>query len=391
LSNDNISGILAGRRLWFFRFKLRLFILKEAFRFHHHPAKAYRELKMLQQVNRNRTGNIIVKMVRSGRRYYFTTDYPGYPSANLSGMLRNEFAENNNGNVHTLNTAVLKTLVWGITNRCPLTCAHCYEWDNIDKRDTLDMPALKQLLSIYKSNGLRHIQFSGGEPLARFEELAELVKEASPTMDCWLLTSGYGLTGAKAAALKKAGLTGAHISLDHWDEDEHNKFRNNRQSYMMVMEAIRNCISSGILVSLSLCATREFVTYDNLMKYADLAKKTGVQFLRILEPREAGKFCGREVRLSREQVDLISKFVVTLNTDRQFRRYPIAAFLGYHQRKTDCYGAGNRFLYVDPNGDVHACPFCRGSMGNLLDEPYDHIIRRVRQQGCRFMEQVVNA
>ena len=229
---------------------------------------------MLQQVNRNRTGNIIVKMVRSGRRYYFTTDYPGYPSANLSGMLRNEFAENNNGNGHTLNTAVLKTLVWGITNLCPLTCAHCYEWDNIDKRDTLDMPALKQLLSIYKSNGLRHIQFSGGEPLARFEELAELVKEASPTMDCWLLTSGYRLTGAKAAALKKAGLTGAHISLDHWDEDEHNKFRNNRQSYMMVMEAIRNCISSGILVSLSLCATREFVTYDNLMKYAELAKKT---------------------------------------------------------------------------------------------------------------------
>ncbi|MDP2888282.1 MAG: hypothetical protein Q8P34_04845 [Bacteroidota bacterium] len=47
-----------------------------------------------------------------------------------------------------------------------------------------------------------------------------------------------------------------------------------------------------------------------------------------------------------------------------------------------CFGAGNRYIYADPNGDVHACPFCRGKMGNLLEEPFGQIIKKVKGVGC---------
>lgn len=379
----NQPGILAGRRIWYILLRIRLFIIKEAFRYYRNPVKAYRELKRLQQFNRDRTGNIIVKVVRSGNRYYFTTDYPGFPSRNLRAALRQEFS----GKGSNTKQVSLKTLVWGITNRCPLTCAHCYEWDNIEQKDSLDYESLRQVLGIFRQHNIRHLQISGGEPLARFNDLVELVKEASLDMDCWLLTSGYGLTNEKAIALKEAGLVGAHISLDHWNEEFHNRFRNNDKSYAMVMAAINNCTSAGILVSLSLCATKEFVSEENLLKYAGLAKDNGAQFLRILEPREAGRFSGSDVRLSEEQIGLISRFVIKLNSDPLFRDYPVAAFLGYHQRRTECYGAGNRFVYVDPRGDIHACPFCRGSMGNLLDEPFDVIVDRLRQRGCRLFDE----
>ena len=276
----------------------------------------------------------------------------------------------------------LQTLIWGITNRCPLSCQHCYEWDNIAQSDSLDLEALKKILNIFKANGIRHIQFSGGEPLARFNDLIELIKEASPTMDCWLLTSGFGLTREKALSLKKAGLTGVNISLDHWDAKFHNSFRNNDKSYAMAVDAVQNCLDADIIVSLSLCATREFVTEENLMKYATLAKNLRVHFIRILEPRAVGKFSRQHVNLEKHQVALLSDFTIRLNADPQYNDYPIIAFFGYHQRLMGCFGAGNRYIYADPNGDVHSCPFCRGKMGNLLNEPFMNIMEKVKGMGC---------
>jgi MoaA/NifB/PqqE/SkfB family radical SAM enzyme len=280
---------------------------------------------------------------------------------------------------------LLKTLIWGITNRCPLSCTHCYEWDNLDKQELLDLASLKRILHVFQESGIRHLQFSGGEPLSRLSDLLQLVKEASKTMDCWILTSGFGLTREKAAEIKKAGTTGVHISLDHWDPSFHNHLRNHDNSWAQALEAVRYCRQEDLIVSVSLCATREFVNEENLMKYALLARETGAHFIRILEPRAAGRFTGKDVHLGHEQIDLISRFAIRMNSDPVFKDFPVVNFLGYHQRQMPCFGAGNRFLYVDPGGDVHACPFCRGKMGNILSEPFTSILDRVRKAGCPFV------
>jgi homospermidine synthase len=52
-------------------------------------------------------------------------------------------------------------------------------------------------------------------------------------------------------------------------------------------------VKLGIMVSLSLCATREFVTEGNLETYAKLARQLGTHFIRILEPRQVGCFSDR--------------------------------------------------------------------------------------------------
>ena len=280
----------------------------------------------------------------------------------------------------------LQTIIWGITNRCMLSCRHCNEWDNIAQTDSLDLKELKQILSVFISNGIRHIQFSGGELLVRFNDLVELIEEASTYMDCWVFTSGYGLNREKAAALKSAGLTGVNISLDHWDAQLHNDFRNNEKSFDMAIGALKNCNDAGMITSLSLCATGEFVTEENLIKYAELAKNHGVHFIRILEPRAIGKFAGQRVYLEDIQVKILSEFAVQFNTDPQYKDFPIISFFGNSQRKIGCFGAGNRYIYADPNGDVHACPFCRGKMGNLLERPLDEILEKLKKTGCHQFE-----
>ena len=375
-----ITGWSAG----FIRRKVLLFIIAEAFKLYRNPFRAISEMKRLRDLRNKVHGNTVIsKYIKSGNQYFWNSDYCGYPSKNLKSAIHSEFLRNDGtvtGNFN--NQPQLQTLIWGITNRCPLSCSHCYEWDNIAQHDRLDLQELKKILTVFKANGIRHIQFSGGEPLARFSDLLELVREASPTMDCWLLTSGFGLTNDKASALKVAGLKGANISLDHWNPDMHNNFRNNGKSYAMATEAVRNCLDVGMMVSLSLCATREFVIDENLLEYAKLAKHLGVHFIRILEPRAIGKFARQKVHLENHQVEMVSDFAIRMNTDPRYKDFPIVTFFGYHQRKMGCFGAGNRYFYIDPNGDAHACPFCRGKMGNLLNESLGEILKRLRSMGC---------
>lgn len=376
--------LITGWRTRLIRKRVQFFIVGEAFKMFRNPFLAISEMKRLRDLRNSAHGSTIIsKYVKSGNQFYWNTDYCGYPSANIKSLIHSEFLRNRPNGINGFgNQPNLQTLIWGITNRCPLSCLHCYEWDNIAQRDSLDLASLIKILNIFKANGIRHIQFSGGEPLARFNDLVELIREASPVMDCWVLTSGFGLTDEKAQAMRKAGLTGVNISLDHWDAVLHNKFRNNDKSYEMAMDAVKNCLDAGLIVSLSLCATREFVTEENLMKYATLAKNIGVHFIRILEPRAVGKFSRQMVHLEKQQVELLSDYTIRLNADPQYHDYPIVAFFGYHQRKLGCFGAGNRYIYADPNGDVHACPFCRGKMGNLLNESFSQIMDKTKGIGC---------
>ena len=134
----------------------------------------------------------------------------------------------------------LTTVIFAITSRCRLGCRHCYEWHNIASAEKLSYEDLSGIVKKLKGNGVRHIQISGGEPLERFEDLLRLIEETGTGCETWLLTSGYGLTPEKAVQLKQAGLTGADISLDSFDESEHNKSRNNPESFFWAKEAARN-------------------------------------------------------------------------------------------------------------------------------------------------------
>ena len=61
---------------------------------------------------------------------------------------------------------------------------------------------------------------------------------------------------------------------------------------------------------------------------------------------------------------------------------PIVSFPGYHQRRIGCFGAGDRYLYMDSNGDLHACPFCQYKVGNALFDDLSESINELRKIGC---------
>jgi radical SAM protein with 4Fe4S-binding SPASM domain len=45
---------------------------------------------------------------------------------------------------------------------------------------------------------------------------------------------------------------------------------------------------------------------------------------------------------------------------------PMVIYHGYHQRRIGCFGSGDRFMYIDPYGDVYPCPFSEMKIGNAI-------------------------
>ena len=208
------------------------------------------------------------------------------------------------------------------------------------------------------------------------------MNSAKKGTEFWILTSGLKLTDENAKKLKSAGLNGVMISLDHFDPEKHNNFRGFKEAYYWVQNGVQNAINNKLVVALSLCVTKDFSTHENLMTYAKLARKMGVSFIQILEPKAVGHYLGKDISLSNEQIGLLEKFYLDMNYDPKYKNYPLISYHGYYQRHQRCFGAGNRSFYVDTDGDINACPFCQTKTGNVLDTDFDKSILHLQNSGC---------
>jgi len=68
------------------------------------------------------------------------------------------------------------------------------ESDNHSNSNRLSLNELKSVMEKIHKLGIRHIQFSGGEPLCRLDDMIELMEYSGGSTDYWVSTSGFGLT-----------------------------------------------------------------------------------------------------------------------------------------------------------------------------------------------------
>ena len=373
------GSLITGRSAKRLRRVFRLRILFLALRVYRNPFVAMRVLRQLIALKRSLVGDLTnMKWLKSGGRYFWNISSPGWPSLAFERFLLLEMDR-----IKPLKDRqnLLQTLIFSITSRCPLSCEHCYEWSNLADREYLSLAQLQQILRQVQDLGVSSIELSGGEPLSRFDDLISLLESARAGTDFWILTSGFGLDAGKAKILKKAGLTGAVISLDHFDEAIHNRFRGNPQSYAWVWKAVQNAQQAGLAVALSLCVTRDFLSRENLDKYLKLATDNGVQLIRMLEPRSVGHYQGQDIELSEEQFRLLDEYFLRTKSDPAYSKSPILDYLAYYQRRLGCFG-GDRYAYIDSRGELHACPFCQQSAGNALVDDLQLSLATLKHRGC---------
>ncbi|MEP6747934.1 MAG: radical SAM protein [Bacteroidota bacterium] len=377
--------VFSGTRQKLIRLLIWLNILVVSLYIFRNPYAAIIQTKRLLRFrNKFRNGHTLKKYARSGNRYFFTYNAPGWPSAAFNRYIRHQLKNIKDG----VNNTSIHTLLFGITKKCGFKCEHCCEWENLNKPEVLSVGNMVEIVHRFQQLGVTQIQLSGGEPMNRFQDILFLLDNAKKGTDFWILTSGYNFTADKAILLKQHGLTGITISLDHCDEALHDAFRGVTGSFKRVFHAAACARHAGLAICFSICATKKFIALPNLLRYAELAKEAGASFIQILEPQAVGHYARQVVSLPDSQINQLEQFYELMNYDEpSFIGYPIISYHGYYSRRIGCAGSGKDFLYVDTDGDVHSCSFCQHKLFSALDEGLSNHLQQLKRTGCAVFGQ----
>jgi len=331
------------------------------------------------QVKNYKGPHSVQKIAHIKGRYFWDMYGEAWPSA---GLIRNVKRECARINSSASDHPGLRNVLFGFTVKCPMQCEHCFEWDNLNIKEKLSFSDVCMIIEKLIAYGVGQIHLAGGEPMMRYEDMISLLKKYSSRAGFWMVTSGYQLTKDRALVLKEAGLTGVCVSIDHHDEHKHNEFRHHIASFAMAQKAALASREAGLVTALSLCVTKEFVSPENLDIYMEMARKLNVSFVQLLEPRAVGHYAGKDVQLSAEHKKVLEQLFLKVNNHPVYKKYPMVIYHEYYKPTLGCRGAGNGTLYIDPLGEVHACPFCRGTAGNLLTASVAECVNKLRLKGC---------
>lgn len=372
--------IISGARKEFLRIRIQFAMMRIIFREYRNPFRCIKILRTLNKYRRKLFGaRPINKIIQVDGKYYWNLYTPGFRTKTFDDFVLGEASRILPTN-KTCNR--FRNIFIAVTKRCPYHCQHCFEWDSLNGREKLTLSDINCIVRKFQEKGTSQVQFTGGEPMLRVNDILEVLKSAKAGTEFWVLTSGYNLTLENASKLKDAGLTGIVISLDHYSAVMHNNFRGSPKSFDWVQLGVRNTIASNLLTALSICVTKSFISDASLMEYAELAKKMGVSFIQIIEPRAVGHYNGKDVLLKIEEEKMLEEFYFKMNYDRKYKHYPVIVYPGLHQRTLGCFSSGNRNLYIDTDGDIHACPFCQAKTGSALTGNIDNAIEKLRAVGC---------
>jgi pyrroloquinoline quinone biosynthesis protein E len=269
-----------------------------------------------------------------------------------------------------------------ITYRCPLHCPYC---SNPVAASLCEAPRRpqgggysngeltteewKRVVRDAAALGVLQIGFSGGEPLAR-RDLVELIRAAREAkLYTNLITSGIGLDDDRVRALRDAGLDSIQLSFQSDESSLADEIAGARahERKLNVAAKIR---AAGIPLSLNFVIHRRNI--DRLPQMIDLTEGLGAERVELANVQFYGwAFRNRAALLpTREQVDY-ARHIATAAKTRLAGKIDIFYVLPdyYETRPKPCLnGWGQRYLTVNPIGDVLPCPTASSAIPDLRFE-----------------------
>jgi radical SAM protein with 4Fe4S-binding SPASM domain len=303
-----------------------------------------------------------------------------------------------------LNTPVI---FWNLTNRCNLSCLHCYNSSGprADTENELSTSDALGLIDDLAGMGVPLILLSGGEPLLRhdFWELARYA--ATEKIKLALSTNGTLITPELAVRLKETGIEYAGISIDGADPRTHDRFRNLPGSFERAVQGILNCLDAGLK-----CGIRFTISRQNQHELEDvlrMARDRGVPrfCLYWLVPSGRGRKLADGAQLTPEEarsaLELLYQWARRLDPDEmEILTVDAPQDLVYILQRMEedkdrecgaartlarCMGAGcsagQRVANIDPMGNVYPCQFAQEPeflVGNVREQPFSELWRNDR-------------
>ena len=269
-----------------------------------------------------------------------------------------------------------------ITYRCPLHCPYC---SNSAAGSLFEPPRIrqgggcnggeltteewKQVIREAAALGVLQIGFSGGEPLAR-RDLVELMRAArNANLYTNLITSGIGFDDDRVRSLRDAGLDSVQLSFQSDGSSLADEIAGAR-AHRYKLEVAAKIRAAGIPLSLNFVIHKRNI--DRLPQMIDLAERVGAKRVELANVQFYGwAFHNRAALLpTREQVDR-ARDTANAAKARLAGKIDIFYVLSdyYETRPKPCLnGWGQRYLTVNPVGDVLPCPTASSAIPDLRFE-----------------------
>ena len=312
------------------------------------------------------------RMVRFGDQVVLDSTFPPFPSIAFDKRIKNYI---NNLDMTESPSGIVSI---STTNCCPYSCPFCSTNAKRVTKTDLDEDLLKKTITEAEALGVPMIILHGGEPMYRYDRFLRLVKHVNPDTCLWMFTSGYGVTEDRAVELKASGLFGVWISLDHFNPSIHNGFRGSPKAFDNACNAVNAFRKAGVYTCLSLVPPEDFLEPENFKEYYNLAKKLGVAEIRVMEKKPSGREACHGV-LAHSPV--LANLQKKLYADPEFAEHPPLSGLSTWLEKDQALGCQCRFeyLFITSTGDVQPCEVSEISFGNIKEEPFPVIFKRISQ------------
>lgn len=250
------------------------------------------------------------------------------------------------------------SLLCEVTHRCPLHCLYCSNPVALVGRNReLATPAWLDVLDQAADLGVLQVHFSGGEPLLR-PDLADLVERATRReLYTNLITSGVGLTGERARALRDAGLGGVQLSLQAADRPLSREIAGG-EFWDQKLAAARHAKEAGLPLSVNVVLHRH--NLHQVTALLELAASLGAGRVELANAQYYGwALLNRDSLLPpREAVEAAQRAVAAFRERAGGALEILWVVPDYYADlpKPCMNGWGRTFLTIAPDGTALPCP-----------------------------------
>ena len=267
---------------------------------------------------------------------------------------------------------------WHITERCNMSCAHCYQEDK--PADELPLDELLKIVdqieqAVVKWEKMGTIALTGGEPFIRHDELYSLMAriDDSDSISYYdVLTNGSFISDKEASHLSTCKkLRRIQLSLEGATAESNDVVRG-IGSFNATISAVRHLREHRIDVSVMTTVTRR--NKDELSAIVDLLSKENVQAMTIERfiPEGRGSGISDQVLTASELRDVFEKMYQIAMSKPPVRILlyrPLFAIIATEDHTIGALcSVGNNSLSIMPDGSVFPCRRLPIPIGNILTD-----------------------
>jgi len=259
-----------------------------------------------------------------------------------------------------------ETIVWLVTSKCNLNCRHCYAKEYLGEED-LDTASALRVVREAAEAGVKHIHYTGGEPLLR-RDIKEVLKETLELgVQATLFTNSTLVTRDLARELSNLGIL-VYTSIDGPSREVHEALRG-PGTWGRLVKGLKALVGEGVEVhaNISVAETNWAYVGDTIAKALELGASSvsiiptmpagnALRYGTHVTPSHFAKAVARAARAAEELGVTVGVWC--------------APFTGAVTRSPNLEWSNCRdrdVMDLSPSGRVLTCDVMNYSVGNVLE------------------------